>query len=148
MIKPSEFIKWALNIAQETRLNGVNKVKPPEALENNGTLDGAAALNHFNWMFNNAGLWQQFLNDLVVVVDGQGIGLTKDNHSSFIFAHNKLTPSQFILGSAFKNGVSAPTVASISSSVLGFGTTLANGTIPITGAATNDVVAISFNFIK
>lgn len=148
MIKPNDFIKWALNIAQETRLNGTNKVKPPEVLENNGTLDGAVALNHFNWMLNQSGLWQQFLNDLVVVSDGQGIGLTKDNHSAFIFAHDKTTPSRFILGSAFKNGASAPLVASISSATLGFGTTLANGTIPITGAASTDIVAISFNFIK
>lgn len=148
MIKPNDFIKWALNLAQETRQNGLNKMKPLEVLENNGTLDGAISLNHLNWMLNQSGLWQNFLSDLIAVSNGQGIGLTKDNHSAFIFAHDKTTPSRFILGSAFKNGVSAPLVSTISSATLGFGTTLADGTVPIIGAVSTDIVSISFNFIK
>ena len=145
-LKPADITKWALNSANETRQGGSNKVVPSLELQNNGSLDGQLSLNHFNWMINNLGLWSEFLSDMVVTKNGNGLTLVKDDHSAFIVAFNKTTLSQHIVGVAHKNGALAPTVHTIQNSTLTFGTPTIAGNIPINGATSTDVVVLSLNF--
>lgn len=145
-LKPTDITKWALNSANETRQGGSNKVVPSLELQNNGSLDGQLSLNHFNWIINNLGLWSEFLSDMVVTKNGNGLTLVKDDHSAFIIAFNKTTLSQHIVGIAHKNGALAPTVHTIQNSTLTFGTPTVAGNIPINGATSTDVVVLSLNF--
>lgn len=145
-LKPTDITKWALNSANETRQGGSNKVVPSLELQNNGSLDGQLSLNHFNWMINNLGLWSEFLSDMVVTKNGNGLTLVKDDHSAFIVAFNKTALSQHIVGIAHKNGALAPTIHTIQNSTLTFGTPTIAGDIPINGATATNIVVLSLNF--
>lgn len=145
-IKPTDIIQWALNSANETRQGGSNKVEPSDELKNNGSLDGNISLNHYNWMMNALGLWSQFLSDMTVTSDGSGVGLTKDDHFSFIVAADKTSLSKHIIAIAFKSGTGAATTHIIQNATLTLGTPNANGTIAIAGATSSNIVAFSLNF--
>ena len=145
-IKPTSVLEWALNSAVEIRGGGDNKIEPSVELKNNGSLDGSFSVNHLNFMFNLIGLWTQFLSDSIVSKNGAGLALVKDDHSAFIVAFNKTTPSQHIFGIAHKNGALAPTVHTIQNTALTFGTPTIAGDIPINGATSTDVVVLSLNF--
>jgi hypothetical protein len=145
-LKPTDITQWALNSANETRQGGANKVIPSLELRNNGSLDGQLSLNHFNWIINNLGLWSEFLSDMVVTKNGNGLTLVKDDHSAFIVAFNKVTLANHIVGIANKNGSSAPTVHTLQNSTLTFGTPTITGDIPIVGALASNVVVLSLNF--
>lgn len=144
-LKPGDVIKWALNATNETRQGGSNKVQPPVELEANGSLDGNLSLNHFNWMMNALGLWSQFLSDMAVTSDGAGVGLTKDDHFTFIVAADKTDLTKHIVAIAFKSGAGAATTHILQSATLAFGTPNINGTIAISGATSSNVVAFSLN---
>lgn len=145
-IKPANIVQWALNLANETRQGGSNKVEPSTELKNNGSLDGELSLNHFNWMLNALGLWSEFLNDMTETSNGAGIGLTKDDHFSFIVAADKTNLGKHIVAIAFKSGTSAASVHTLQNATLTFGTPATNGTIPINGATSSNIVAFSLNF--
>lgn len=145
-IKPANIVQWALNSANETRQGGSNKVEPSTELKNNGSLDGELSLNHFNWMLNTLGLWSEFLNDMVETSNGAGIGLTKNDHFSFIIAADKTDLTKHIVAIAFKLGTSAANVHTLQNATLTLGTPATNGTIPINGATNSNIVAFSLNF--
>lgn len=144
--KPTNILQWALNAAVETRQGGQNKIEPSQDLKNNGSLDGELALNHFNWMLNLLGLWTVFLNDAIVTSDGSGVGLTKNDHFSFIVAFDKTATNKFVIANAYKNGSGAASVNTIQNATLTIGTPNANGNIPISGATSSNIVAFSLNF--
>lgn len=145
-VKPSQILQWALLTAVETRQGGSNKVEPTQELKNNGSLDGNLSLNHFNFMINILGLWSEFANDVFALSNGSGVGLTKDDHYSFIVAFDKTDLNKYVQGIAYKVGIAAATTKIINNATLTFGTTLANGTIPISGATGTNIVAFSLNF--
>ena len=145
-IKPINIVSWALNSIIETRAGGLNKVEPTPEWTNNGSLDGNLALNHFNWMMNALGLWSVFLKDMVETSDGDGVGLTKNDHFSFIVAADKTNLAKHIVAIAFKSGTSAASVHTIQNTTLTLGTPATDGTIPINGATSSDIVAFSLNF--
>lgn len=144
--KPTNTVIWALSDTVETRTGNVNKVQPSAELQNNGSLDGSYALQHLNWMFNALGLWSVFLSDMVANSDGSGVGLTKDDHYSFILAFDKTALSKFIVAIAFKSGALAATTQVIQSATLTLGAPQTNGTIAISGATSSNIVAFSLNF--
>ena len=145
-VKPSQILQWALLTAVETRQGGSNKAEPTQELKNNGSLDGNLSLNHFNFMINILGLWSEFANDVFALSNGSGVGLTKDDHYSFIVAFDKTDLNKYVQGIAYKVGIAAATTKIINNATLTFGTPLANGTIPISGATGTDIVAFSLNF--
>lgn len=145
-IKPIRIIEWALLSAVETRQGGSNKVEPTEALKNNGSLDGNLSLNHFNFLLNLIGLWTEFVNDAIVNSNGVGTGLSKNDHYSFIVAFDKTDLNKYVQGIAYKIGAGAASTKIINNATLTFGTTLADGTVPISGATSTNIVAFSLNF--
>lgn len=145
-VKPVDILKWALNSTIETRQGGANKIPPTTELENNGSLDGNLSLNHFNWMINLLGLFTQFISDGIVPTDGTGVGITKNDHFSFIIAADKTALSKYIIAIAFKSGALAATTQVIQSATLTLGTPQTNGTIAISGATASNIIAFSLNF--
>ena len=97
-------------------------------------------------MMNTLGLWSEFLNDMVKTSDGSGVGLTINNHFSFIVASDKTNLSKHIVAIAFKSGASAPSVHTLQNQILTLGTPNINGTIPINGVASGNIVSFSLNF--
>lgn len=143
--KPISIVSWAENTNQETRQGGINKVEPINELKLNGSLDGEYALNHLNWMFNVLGLWSQFTNELVTISNGAGIGLSKNDHLSFIIATDKTDVSKHIVAIAFKSGSSAATTHILQSATLTLGTPNINGNIAINGATSSNIISFSIN---
>lgn len=145
-IKPTKIVQWAVNSANETRQNQPNKVEPSPELKSNGSLDGNLALNNFNWMMNTLGLWSEFLNDVFKTSNGSGVGLTTNDHFSFIVASDKTDLSKYIVAIAFKSGASAPSVRTLQNQILTLGTPNIDGTIPINGGVIGNIVSFSLNF--
>ena len=145
-IKPGKIIEWAINDAIETRQGGSNKLEPTDELKLNGSLDGNYSLNHLNFIFNILGLWSNFTNDMVQVVNGAGTGLTKDGHFSFIVAFNSNNLNDYVLGFADKPTSAAASTKIINNNTLTFGIADANGNIPISGATSTNIKAFSINF--
>lgn len=145
-MKPEKIVEWALNPAVEIRGGGDNKIEPNQELKNNGSLDGSFSLNHLNFLFNYLGLWTNFLNNLVVLKDGNGNAMIKDDYSAIIIAFDRTSLNKHIFAVARKNGTSAPLTHTIQNSVLTIGTTTTSGNIPISGATASNIDVICFNY--
>jgi len=145
MIKPQEIADWATALNTETRAGGANKVEPTSELKLNGTLDGAVALNHYNYLFYIASLWQNFNNEMIVTSTGAGLLLTKDDHMSVIFAINKTNVAEYCFGFAYKSGVNPATTNTLQNNILTFDTPNAAGDVPILGAPEADIISFSLN---
>lgn len=145
-MKPEKIIEWALTSTAEIRGGGNNKVEPNDELKNNGSLDGSFSVNHLNYLFNLLGLWTKFTNDFVVLKNGNGEALIKDDYSAFIVAFDKTNLSRHLVAVANKNGSSAPTTHTIQSATISIGTTTVGGNIPIVGATATNIMVLSFNF--
>ena len=143
--KPINIVEWAVQDAIETRQGGSNKLEPTDELKANGSLDGNYSLNHLNFMLNTLGLWSQFTNDAIQVTNGLGTGLTKDTHFSLIFAFDSTDLNNYVLGFADKPTTSAGTTKIINNNTLTFGTSEADGTVPISGATITNIKAFSIN---
>jgi hypothetical protein len=144
--KPTGITEWALNDSVEVRGGGNNKIEPTTELKNNGSLDGSFSLNHLNFMLNNLGLWSRFLSEFVVIKDGNGLAVIKDDHSAFIVAFDKTTLSRHIVAVANKSGALAPITHTIQNSTLTLGTPTIDGNIPISGAIASNIIVLSLNF--
>jgi hypothetical protein len=145
-MKPDKIVEWALNSAVEVRGGGDNKIEPNQELKNNGSLDGSFSLNHLNFLFNYLGLWTDFLNNLIVIKNGNGVAMIKDDYSAFIVAFNRESLSQHLVAIARKNGSLAPTTHIVQNSTLTIGTTTSAGNIPINGATASNIDVLCFNF--
>jgi hypothetical protein len=145
-IKPEEIVEWANENTPETRQGGSNKLEPTEELKRNGSLDGNFSLNHLNFMFNLLGLWSKFTDEMVSVSNGTGKKLTIDGHFSFIVAFDKTNLDNFVQGIAFKNGENAASLKILNNNSISFGSSSANGDVPINGASSNNIVSLSLNF--
>jgi len=146
-IKPTNIVQWALNDALMTiKPFKANKTIPEEQYVQNGSLDGVIGVNHFNFMINTLGLWSAFMNDMVVATNGNGVGLTKEGHFSFIFAFDSSNINNYVLGFANKNGTLAADINTLLSNGISFDTPLANGDIVINGGASSNIRAFSLNF--
>ena len=145
-IKPSQFIEWATNTDVELRGGGQNKIEPDDNFKLVGSLSGEVYLNHFNWLFNNAGLWTQFLSHLIQTSDGDGVGVAKDNSMILLFALDKISPANRIVALGYKNGINAPTFNTIDSNVLEIGTPTGGGNVPIINGTAPNIILATLNF--
>lgn len=140
--KPDKLPEWATTETPvyEPRQNTPNKIEPSDERKANGTLDGLISLGEINFLFNLIYKWLAFINSCENFSNGNGSTVAKDDSHIIIFAIDKLTPTNFFIGYGYKGGSSsAPTINEVASNTLGIGSTLANGTIPITGGDAENI---------
>lgn len=143
--RPEKLPRFATNDVVSVVTNVNNVVEPPESKKNAGWNFGEPpARSFFNWLHRLTYQWLLYLDDRVTNRNsvGNGSGSEIANQENVLIelsAVDRTNPANYVKAVGFR-GSAAPVLNITASNVLGIGTPLADGTIPITGGTAANII--------